>query len=171
MKLLLLLTVFWTMQVLANVAFKWGSGGGGTRTRRWWLGFVAGNAVGASSIWFLMQVYALLPDNSNVAAVLAGGGGFIGSQLLLAWLFRSRLTPRQWCGIALVAVGTAMATLGSPSTTQSTSLEALAEPLQEPGYRVQAVRLQGKSQPEPRTLSLHKPEAMQAPRQKKGRNP
>ena len=111
MKLLLLLTVFWTMQILANIAFKWGSGGGRTRTHRWWLGFIAGNAVGASSIWFLMQVYALLPDNSNLAAVLASGGGFIGSQLLLAWLFRSRLTPLQWCGIALVAVGTAVATL------------------------------------------------------------
>ena len=50
----------------------------------------------------------------GMAAVLAGSGGFIGSQLLLAWLFRSRLTATQWAGVTLVAIGSAVATLGGP---------------------------------------------------------
>jgi hypothetical protein len=44
--------------------------------------------------------------------VLAGSGAFIGSQLVLAWLFRSRLRPAQWAGVTLVALGTAAATAG-----------------------------------------------------------
>jgi multidrug transporter EmrE-like cation transporter len=102
MNLILLLILFWSMQIFANVAFKWGTDGTGSR-RRWWTGFVVGNAVGAPSIYFLMKIYGLMPANSNLAAVLAGSGGFIGSQLLLARLFHSRLTLLQWCGIALVA--------------------------------------------------------------------
>jgi multidrug transporter EmrE-like cation transporter len=108
MILALTLAIFWAMQIFAQLAFKWGSGD----PRRWRTGFLAGNVVGASSIVFLMRIYALLPHNSNLAAVLAGSGGFVGSQLLLAWLFRSRLSARQWLGIALVALGTAVATLG-----------------------------------------------------------
>jgi drug/metabolite transporter (DMT)-like permease len=106
MILVLTLAIFWAMQIFAQIAFKWGSGD----PRRWRTGFIAGNVVGATSIVFLMRIYALLPQNSNLAAVLAGSGGFVGSQLLLAWLFRSRLSARQWLGIALVAIGTAVAT-------------------------------------------------------------
>ena len=114
MKLLLILVIFWCMQVFANVAFKWGSHGEAGRSRRWLAGFISGNVVGAASIYFLMRIYALLPENSNLAVLLAGSGGFIGSQLLLAWMFRSRLTPFQWAGVALVDIGSAVATLGTP---------------------------------------------------------
>ncbi len=107
------LLIFWAMQIFANLAFKYGSVGNAGRSTRWLLGFISGNVVGASSIWFLMQIYASMPGNSNLASVLAGSGGFIGSQVLLAWLFRSRLTFVQWMGIMLVAVGTAVATLGA----------------------------------------------------------
>ena len=112
--LILQLVIFWVMQVAANVAFKWGSAGPTGRSPRWLAGFIAGNVVGASSIYFLMHVYALIPGNSNLAAVLAGSGGFIGSQLVLSRLFRSRLSAIQWTGIAMVAAGTIMATLGGP---------------------------------------------------------
>ena len=105
------LLAFWAMQVFANVAFKYGSGAP-TRSRRWLTGFVSGNVVGASSIYFLMQIYATMPTNSNLASALAGSGGFIGSQVVLAMLFRSRLTATQWSGIALMAGGMAVATMG-----------------------------------------------------------
>lgn len=114
MKLLGMLVLFWVMQIFANVAFKWGSGGGSERSRRWLAGFLGGNAVGATSIYFLMRIYEMMPLNSNLAAVLSVSGAFIGSQLLLAWMFKSRLTLVQWVGIALVASGSAVATLGGP---------------------------------------------------------
>ncbi len=115
MKLPLILVLFWAMQIFANVAFKWGSSGSSGRSQRWLAGFIGGNVVGASSIYFLMLIYAFIPANSNLAAVLAGSGGFVGSQLLLAVLFRSRLAAVQWAGIALVAVGVAVTTLGGPA--------------------------------------------------------
>ena len=108
------LLVFWSMQVFANVAFKYGSLPTAGRVKRWLTGFVGGNVVGASSIYFLMRIYEQIPNDCNLAAVLANSGGFVGSQLLLAWLFRSRLCARQWAGIALVTIGTIIATLGRP---------------------------------------------------------
>ncbi|HEY3415576.1 MAG TPA: hypothetical protein VGM23_01715 [Armatimonadota bacterium] len=105
------LLFFWVMQIFANLAFKYGSYGA-PRSWRWLAGFLAGNAVGATSIIFMMKIYAAIPGNSNLAQVLAGSGGFVGGQLLLAWLFRSRFTALQWTGIALVAVGTTVTTLG-----------------------------------------------------------
>lgn len=115
--LALYLAIFWAMQIFANVAFKYGSHGEAGRSRRWLTGFVSGNVVGASSIYFMMKIFEMMPGNCNLAAVLAGSGGFVGSQLLLAWMFRSRLTLVQWVGIALVAIGTAVATLGGPGTS------------------------------------------------------
>ena len=109
------LLIFWTMQILANVAFKYGSHGAAGRSKRWLAGFIGGNIVGASSIYFMMRIYEMMSGNCNLAMVLAGSGGFIGSQLLLAWLFHSRLAVVQWAGIALVAIGTAVATLGGPA--------------------------------------------------------
>ncbi len=87
MKLLAFLLVFWTMQVMAYVAFKYGSHGQAGRSRRWLAGFVGGNVVGASSIYFLMKIYETMPGNCNVALVLAGGGAFIGTQIALALIF------------------------------------------------------------------------------------
>ena len=110
--LLLFLAIFWAMQIFANVAFKYGSAAGERHSRRWLTGFLAGNAVGASSIYFVMRIYGLMPANPNLAAVLANCGGFVGSQLVLAWLFRSRLTRVQWAGVCLVVLGTIVVTLG-----------------------------------------------------------
>jgi uncharacterized membrane protein len=106
-----LLGVFWTMQVLANVAFKWGTHGAAQQSNRWLAGFVGGNIVGVSSIYFMMLIYERMASNRNLAAVLAGGGAFVGSQIVLAWVWRSRLSTTQWIGVALVAVGTVVATL------------------------------------------------------------
>ena len=114
MKLPAYLLIFWMMQIVAYVAFKLGSQGATGRSKRWLAGFVGGKVVGASSIYFLMRIYELMPGNCNVAAVLAGGGAFICSQIALALIFRSRLTLAQWLGVALVAMGLAVATLGGP---------------------------------------------------------
>jgi multidrug transporter EmrE-like cation transporter len=100
--------------VTAYVAFKYGSYGRTGRSRRWLAGFVGGNVVGASSIYFLMKIYEAMPGNCNVALVLAGGGAFIATQMALALVFRSRLTIIQWTGVVMVATGSAVATLGGP---------------------------------------------------------
>ena len=108
------LVIFWTMQVAAYVAFKFGSQGEGGRSRRWLAGFIAGNIVGAASIYVLMKIFEMMPANPNLAAVLAGSGGFIGTQIALAVIFRARLGGVQWIGVAAVAAGMAMATLAGP---------------------------------------------------------
>lgn len=102
----LLLLIFWTMQVLAQVFFKYGSGG---TSIRWWFGFVAGNVFGASSILLLMKLYARM--NPNLALALGGGGAFLLSQLVLSWAFESRLLVSQWIGLLLITAGMALASL------------------------------------------------------------
>lgn len=111
---LLLLVVFWTMQVLAYVSFKYGSLAEAGNRRRWLVGFLTGNLIGVASMHFMMKIYEAMPANANVALVLATGGAFIGIQLALSLLFRTRLTTLQWFGIAMVAAGSALATLGGP---------------------------------------------------------
>jgi multidrug transporter EmrE-like cation transporter len=110
-----ILPIFWAMQVLAFVALKYGSTGRGGRSGRWLAGFVVGNAIGATSMWFAMMVYERMPGNANVAAVLIGGGAAVGIQAALAFLFRSRLSLLQWAGIATVIVGSLVATYGGPA--------------------------------------------------------
>jgi drug/metabolite transporter (DMT)-like permease len=106
------LAVFWGLQVLAYVAFKWGSLGGQRNARRWWTGFVVGNVFGTTSTYFLMLVFEKMPHNPNLALVIAMVGSTLGSQLALAVVFRSRLSWIQWAGILLAVVGTAVATVG-----------------------------------------------------------
>ena len=52
-----------------------------------------------------------MPDNSNLAVILATSGAGIGSQLILARMFRSQLSWLQWAGISLVFLGTIVATM------------------------------------------------------------
>jgi len=109
-----LLLAFWVLQVAAYVIFKYGSSTGKAYSRRWWICFLLGNIPGGISMYFMMRIYELMPDNPNLAIVLAGSGAFIASQIALAWIFRSKLSAIQWVGVALVAAGTAVATLGGP---------------------------------------------------------
>lgn len=103
-----LLVIFWAMQVVANLFFKYGSGGQG----RWATGFILGNVVGASSIFFMMRLYARMSPNLVVA--LASGGAFLAIQLVMALVFHTRPTPLQWGGFAAVAAGMAVASLAAP---------------------------------------------------------
>jgi len=103
------LSVFLTMQVLAQAAMKVGSAGAVLRSRRWWLGFVSANVVGAPSTLFLRQLYVAMPDDPNTVVVLAMSGTFIFSQLIFALVFGLRLRPVQWLAVGMLAVGATMA--------------------------------------------------------------
>ena len=81
------MAIFVAMQVAAQLFFKWGSGGEG----RWLKGFIGGNLFGFSSIWLLMQVYKQV--NINLAMGICIGGSFLLSQLVLAIVFKSVLSP------------------------------------------------------------------------------
>ena len=102
---IVLLVAFWIWQVVAQVFFKHGSGA----PSRWLTCFVLGNLFGASSIWFLMKLYARM--NPNLAMALAGGGAFLAIQLVLAAVFSSRPTLPQWGGYVMIAVGMGLASL------------------------------------------------------------
>ncbi len=77
-----------------------------------WLGFLGANAVGAPSVWFLKELYKAMPASPNLVAVLVLAGVFILTQLTFILLFQVRLTSRQWAGVALLAAGAIMASLG-----------------------------------------------------------
>jgi small multidrug resistance pump len=94
--------VFFAMQVIAQVFFKWGS----SSDARWWWGFFGGNLFGFSSIWLLMLVYKSM--NPNIALGICVGGSFLLSQLALALIFKSPVSTMQWSGVAVMVVGMIM---------------------------------------------------------------
>ena len=102
----LLFGVFLAFQILANVLFKYGS----LHQDRYWLYFALGNAVGVSSIWFMMQIYQRM--NANLAMAVGGGLTFVLVQLALYAGFDGRMTATQWAGIAVILAGTLITTLG-----------------------------------------------------------
>ncbi|MBI3922892.1 MAG: hypothetical protein HY318_15835 [Armatimonadetes bacterium] len=102
--------VFWAMQVLAQLLFKWGSDTPG----RWAWGFFGGHVFGVSSIAFLMLLYKTM--NPNVALGLCIGGAFLMSQLALAVVYRSGLAPVQYMGIVVMTAGMVMLGLGRSAT-------------------------------------------------------
>ncbi|HOX36736.1 MAG TPA: hypothetical protein PL033_02000 [Candidatus Brocadiia bacterium] len=100
------LFVFWAMQAIAQVIFKYGSG----VPDRWLLCFVGGNVFGASSIWFLMLLYKQW--SPNLALGMGTAGGFLAAQAALAIVFRAGVTPLQGVGAAAVALGMGLFVLG-----------------------------------------------------------
>jgi len=105
--------VFWLMQVVAQLFFKWGT----TSEARWIWGFLGGNLFGFSSIWLLMLVYKAI--HPNVALGIAIGGSFLLSQVALTFAFKSQVTPLQWAGIAAIALG--IVVLGAGARNQAPS--------------------------------------------------
>ena len=51
------IVMFLLFQVVANIFFKWGS----TAPQHYWWGFALGNAVGITSIIFLLGIYRAMP--------------------------------------------------------------------------------------------------------------
>ena len=107
------LALFWAMQAGANFLFKYGT----TAPGRYWIGYVAGNALGASSILVMMRIYSLL--QVNLAMSLAGGGTFLVVQIMLALAFREGLNWQQCLGIATVVTGMVVVSLGTPAAQVS----------------------------------------------------
>jgi multidrug transporter EmrE-like cation transporter len=98
-KIIIYMLVFWLMQVIAQLLFKWGS----TTESRWIGGFLLGNLFGFSSIWLLMLIYKEM--NPNVALGLAMGGAFLLAQVALIIVLKSDVTLVQWFGIVSIVVG------------------------------------------------------------------
>jgi small multidrug resistance pump len=96
---IILLCIFWTMQVIAQVIFKYGSITKGV----WLTSFIVGNVFGASSIWLLMLLYKYM--NVNIALALSMGGAFLLTQIVLALVFHSNISFLQTIGIFLISSG------------------------------------------------------------------
>jgi len=104
-----LLAGFFAFQVAANLLFTYGS----VHPERYWLGFIVGNAIGVSSIWFMMQIYQRM--HANVGMAIACGGSFVLVQVGLCLCFDGRLSGLQWIGIAAILAGIAVTSLGGPT--------------------------------------------------------
>jgi len=102
----LYLGLFWVMQVVAQLFFKWGS----LHEAQWLNGFLLGNLFGFSSIWLLMLVYREL--HPNVALGLATAGAFLFSQLAIWLVFKSSLNIVQWTGAFVIVVGVVLLAAG-----------------------------------------------------------
>jgi len=102
MRIYSIVVIFWGMQIIAQLLFKWGA----TDQENWMLGFVSGNLFGFSSIWFLMILYKEL--NPNVALGIATAGSFLLSQIALSYLFKSNINLMQWLGVVFIAAGVMM---------------------------------------------------------------
>ena len=91
--------LFWTLQIAANLFFKWGSDG----TFKWIHGFLLGHTFAITSMAVLMLLYKYL--NPNIAFGVAFGGAFLFSQFALAWVFQTQLNWIQYGGVAAIALG------------------------------------------------------------------
>ncbi len=99
LRLCVYLAVFWTMQVAAQILFKWGS----MARSRWLWGFFGGNLFGFSSIWLLMLLYREV--NPNIALAIASGGAFLITQVILFLTFKTNVSQMQWVGVMAMVAG------------------------------------------------------------------
>ena len=77
----------------------------------YWPCFISSNVLTAIGLWLFTLVLRQL--NPNIATAMGLGGTFMAGQLLLAWLFDSRLTLTQIGGIALIFAGRMLLALPS----------------------------------------------------------
>lgn len=90
---------FFILQVGAGLLFKMGT----VHKEYWTFGFVIGNIMGITSIYFLMIVYKHL--NPNVSEAICRGGYFIFIQIAFLLVFHSHLNIIQWGGITAILSG------------------------------------------------------------------
>lgn len=122
MRIAVYLMIFWAMQVVAQVFFKWGS----TSEPRWLWGFLGGNLFGFSSIWLLMLLYKEI--NPNVALGIATGGAFLITQVVLFLVFKTEVAPMQWAGVAAIVFGMIVMLMGAPQETRQDAKINSADP-------------------------------------------
>jgi multidrug transporter EmrE-like cation transporter len=103
---LLLILLFWAMQVACTLSFKWGS----TQDSRQLWGFIAGNLFGVSSTWILIMLYKTM--HPNVAFGICMGGMFLVCQLAIALVFKSQISAIQYLGIFAITAGILLIALG-----------------------------------------------------------
>lgn len=116
------LIVFWAMQAVAQIIFKWGS----ISELRWWWGFLGGNLFGFSSIWLLMLMYKNI--NPNIALGIAFGGAFLASQIALILVFKSKMLMMQWVGVAAIVIGMIMLLIGKPPENARQNAHQITSP-------------------------------------------
>ena len=97
--------VFLFLQVVANLLFKWG----GTAPNHYWWGFILGNAVGVSSILFMIAMYRDMP--APIVIAIGTGGTFLLNQVIMFLIYREHLTPLAWTGVFLILAGILMTSL------------------------------------------------------------
>ena len=86
-------------QITANLLFKWGS----TAPHLYWWGFGLGNAVGITSILFMLGMYQNLPA-ANVVAI-GTGGTFLLNQIAMFLVYHEKIQIGGLIGIALILAG------------------------------------------------------------------
>lgn len=116
------LVIFWVMQVVAQVLFKWGS----TSESRWLWGFFGGNLFGFSSIWLLMLVYKNI--NPNIALGFAFGGAFLASQIALVLVFKSKMGLMQCVGVVAIVIGMIVLLIGKPPENATQNTQQITSP-------------------------------------------
>ena len=94
-----IVALFWAMQVVAQLFFKWGSDTPGRAV----FGFLTGQAFGVTSIVLLMLLYRMM--NANLALGICFGGSFLAAQIALAVVYRTGLATTQYAGIVAIAAG------------------------------------------------------------------
>ena len=97
--------LFLLCQVIANLLFKWGS----SDPACYWWGFALGNAVGVTSIIFMLGMYRAMPAALVIAVGV--GGTFLLNQIVMNLVFREKLTPAAMVGLVLIFIGILMTTL------------------------------------------------------------
>jgi multidrug transporter EmrE-like cation transporter len=93
------IVVFFIMQVVAALLFKWGS----TAPNLYWWGFGLGNLFGATSIIMLINVYKVL--NPNLTLAICTGGTFLLNQVALSIVFKSPIGVLPAVGSLLIVMG------------------------------------------------------------------
>ena len=96
------IVVFFLMQVIAALLFKWGS----SATHLYWWGFGLGNFFGATSIMMLINVYKVL--NPNITLAICTGGAFLLTQLALSIVFKNPIGPLPSLGVLMIVGGIAL---------------------------------------------------------------
>jgi len=104
---LVYLLIFWVMQAVAQILFKYGS----DHPARFWLFFFGGHTFGLPSIIFLMALYRIM--HPNLALGLGAGGAFLSAQLAIAIVFRSSPAALQYVGMLAITAGMVIFTMGN----------------------------------------------------------
>ena len=102
--------LFWALQIVANIFFKWGSDG----TLKWLHGFILGHTFGITSMAVLMVIYKMM--SPNIAFGVAMGGAFLLSQIAIAVVFKTDLSVVQYAGIGTVVIGMTLLAVVQPAS-------------------------------------------------------